>query len=285
MSNLRVPGRFRPLQLWVALLVIAVAMATAGTREVTAQTQSGSFNLSGNPESRSGAVWTFQGTVDGVSYDLAGVLMKPHGKGPFPAVIVNHGYGGSAQFLMRIVGPTLRGWGLVCIATNYTFAAGVPIGSPGGPGDTGASPANVLRLHMTYELLRRLGYVDMSRVALHGHSMGAYVEEAAAGAYPNDFRVASTTGGGMRPDRFFAGPAPGRKQLQNVRIPFQLHHGDQDATVPVAYDQHFAQFLAGLGVPDELYLYPGGHLAPRSNPEMFAREYQWYSRFGMFGGR
>jgi len=66
-----------------------------------------------------------------------------------------------------MIGPTMRSWGLVCIAPNYTHAAGVPVGKPGRASERGASEANVLRAHMTHELLRRLGYVDMARVAVH----------------------------------------------------------------------------------------------------------------------
>jgi predicted esterase len=43
-----------------------------------------------------------------------------------------------------------------------------------------------------------------------------------------------------------------------------------------------ADLLQSHGVPHELYIYPGGHLAPRSNPLMFERVRAWYARFGMF---
>jgi predicted esterase len=182
------------------------------------------------------------------------------------------------------VGPTMVSWGLVCIAPNYTHATGVPIGSPGGSGlnDRGASRVNLLRLHMTLALLGRLGYVDLSRVALHGHSMGAYLDAAAASAYPTAFRVASSTGGGVRPDRILFGPAPSPSAVRGIRIPFQMHHGDKDDVVPLDYDRHFASILDGLHVPNELYIYAGGHLAPRADPLMLERVHAWYARFGMF---
>lgn len=184
--------------------------------------------------------------------------------------------------IARTVGGTMRDWGLVCIAVNYTHATGVPRGSPGDQRDFGASRANVERAHMAHDLLARLGYVDMTRVALHGHSMGAYLNAAAASRYPKDFRVASATGGGVRPDRFFAGPAPSSGDVSGIRIPFQLHHGESDETVPLDYDEHFAHILLSHGVPHELYVYPGGHLAPRSDPLMFDRVRAWYQKYGMF---
>lgn len=57
---------------------------------------------------------------------------------------------------------------------------------------------------------------------------------------------------------------------------------NSDETVPVDYDERFAGVLLSHGVPHELYLYPGGHLAPRSNPLMFERVRAWYQKYGMF---
>ncbi|HEY2825560.1 MAG TPA: prolyl oligopeptidase family serine peptidase [Gemmatimonadales bacterium] len=272
--------------LWIAALLGAGAVAGTIPRSsltgarVVADT---GFVLSGEAESPQGATWTFRDTVGGVWYDLSGVLLKPKGSGPFPAVILSHGFEGNAALFSRIMGPVMVGWGLVVIAPNYTHASGVPIGAPGGASEPGASEANVLRAHMTYALLARLGYVDLSRVALHGHSMGAYLGVAVAGTFPRDFRVASQTGGGIRPDRVRAGPAPTAEQARGIRTPFQMHHGESDATVPVDYDVRFAQVLSGLGVEHQLHTYPGkGHLQVRADPVVLSRIHDWYAAHGMF---
>jgi dienelactone hydrolase len=102
-------------------------------------------------------------------------LLAPSGSGPFPAVIISHGNSSNVAGYSRTIAREMVGWGLVCIATNYTHAGGVPIGSPGTASEIGASPANVLRARRLVEILRGLGTVDMSRVALHGHSLGAFV--------------------------------------------------------------------------------------------------------------
>ena len=241
------------------------------------------FVIVGNPEAPTGATWTFRDTVAGVYYDLSGVLYKPSGAGPFPAVMLSHGAEGSASFYASLMAPTMVGWGLVCIATNYTHASGVPIGAPGDASQPGASQPNVLRAHMTHELLKRLGYVDMTRVALHGHSMGAYVDVAVAGAYPADFRVASHTGGGVRPGFIIAGPAPSPAQASGVTAPYQMHHGDADSTVPLSYDQRFDSLLTARGIDHQLYVYAGEtHLQVRTDTAMLARIQTWYSAHGMF---
>jgi dienelactone hydrolase len=264
------------------MLLTACARATTSST-ATQQDSTGDFRVVGDPESASGATWTFSGRVDGVGYDLTGVLLKPPGPGPFPAVILSHGAQGSAALFASMIGPTMRDWGLVCIAPNYTHASGVPRGKPGGAREPGASQANVQRAHMTHELLRRLGYVDMSRVAVHGHSMGAYVDAALVSEYSNDFRVASSTGGGVRPDFVVAGPAPSPRQVRGVRTPYQMHHGDKDTVVPLSYDQRFDSLLTALGVPHELDVYPGAdHLAVRLSPSVLDRVHAWYSAHGMF---
>jgi dienelactone hydrolase len=241
------------------------------------------FVVSGNPESSSGATWTFRGTVGGVAYDLTGVLLKPAGNGPFPAVVLSHGSDGSAAFLASLIAPTMVQWGLVCIGVNYTHASGVPLGSPGTTADVGASQANVLRAHMTHELLRRLGYVDMSRVAHHGHSLGAYVGVATIAAYPSDYRVASHTGGGVRPAFIVSGPAPTVSQGSAISVPYQMHHGDADTEVPLSYDQRLDSVLTTRHVEHELIVYPGAdHLAVRSSPATLAHIRDWYTAHGMF---
>jgi dienelactone hydrolase len=240
------------------------------------------FVLNGNPESAGGAAWTYQAQVAGISYDLQGILLKPPGRGPFPAVIVSHGAGGSAAGYSRAIARTMVGWGLVGIATNYTHASGVPIGSPGTSNDTGASTANVQRARRLVEILRALGYVDMSRVALHGHSMGAFVTSATAGAHPELFRAASHTAGGMRPD-FIPAPAPNETQIAGIRAPYQIHHGDRDFVVPLVADQLFAAVLRGRGVEHELIVHPGAdHDDLSLSEDVLERVRAWYVSKGIF---
>jgi dienelactone hydrolase len=240
------------------------------------------FTLHGDPVSSQGATWTYAGTVDGVAYDLQGILFRPQGAGPFPAVILSHGASGSANGYARGLAVEMVRWGLVGIATNYTHAGGVPIGTPGTVLDSGASQANVRRAHAAYEILRGLGYVDMRRVAAHGHSMGAFVTTALLAAYPDDFRVASHSAGGVRPNSV-PGPAPSDSQGMSVRTPYQLHHGDADDVVPIESDRRLSNLLQGSGVPHELFEYPGAaHNAVSTNSTVLARIRAWYSTHGLF---
>jgi dienelactone hydrolase len=220
--------------------------------------------------------------VAGVRYDLQGILLKPLGSGPFPAVIISHGAAGNANGYSRSIARVMVGWGLVCIATNYTHAGGVPIGSPGTSSQGGASAANVQRARKLVDVLRALGFVDMNRVALHGHSLGAFVTIATAGAHPDLFRAASHTAGGVVPDfvpDVLGVAAPTTSQASSIRAAYQMHHGDRDFVVPLAADQLFASVLISRGITHELLVYPGaGHDDVAMNPTMLDRIRAWYAR-------
>jgi dienelactone hydrolase len=272
---------------WVAVLLAGTVVACGGTTtdptRTVMQDSIGVMVVTGDAASAGGATWTFRGATGGVMYDLTGVLYKPAGAGPFPGVVLSHGSDGSAAFLASGLAPTMVQWGLVCIAVNYTHATGVPLGAPGTAANVGASQANVLRAHMTHELLRRLGYVDVTRVAMHGHSLGAYLDVAEISAYPSDFRVASHTGGGVRPDFIVAGPAPTTAEARAVHVPYQMHHGDADSVVPLSYEQRLDSVLTSTGTTHELIIYPGAdHLAVRLSPVMLAHVHDWYAANGMF---
>jgi dipeptidyl aminopeptidase/acylaminoacyl peptidase len=158
----------------------------------------------------------------------------------------------------------------------------VPLGAPGTTLEAGASQANVRRAHAAHEILRLLGYVDMRRVAAHGHSMGAFVTTALIATYPTDFRVASHSAGGVRPNSV-SGPAPSESQGMSVRIPYQLHHGDADVVVPIEADRRLSDLLRSTGVAHELHEYPGAeHNAVSNNATVLARIRSWYLQYGLF---
>ena len=269
----------------VLLGVLAAGCGGSGRSSPTAPSSPAStaaFVLQGDPESPQGATWTYKGVLDGVMFDLQGILLKPTGAGPFGAVVISHGAGGNASALPRTIAIEMRRWGLVGIATNYTQSAGVPIGAPGTADNPGASEANILRAHAVREILRTLSYVNQTRIAAHGHSMGAFLTTGLVAAYPGDFRVASHTAGGVRLPGIIAGPAPSESQAQGIRTPYQLHHGDQDTVVPIAQDQRLDAVLQASGVTHEFHVYPGvDHVGVSLDPTVLARIRGWYTANGV----
>jgi dienelactone hydrolase len=276
---------------WFVVLILATTLVATGAchrRSPTEPTPGGSipgFTLAGSPSASGGATWTYRIQDAGIAYDLQGILLAPSGSGPFPAVIISHGNNSNVSQYSRTIANVMVGWGLVCIATNYTHAGGVPTGSPGTSSEIGATTANVLRARKMLDILRGLGLVDMNRVALHGHSLGAFVGEATAGAYPSLFRAASHTAGGIRPEfvpDVIPGLAPSEAQIATIRAPYQMHHGERDVIVPVIADQLFDAALRARGVTRELVIYPGaGHDDVRFDPPVLDRIRAWYRSNGV----
>jgi dienelactone hydrolase len=273
-----------------ALLVVLAGAACGGHSPASPSppappptASSAELTFAGDPESAAGAAWTLRGEVDGRFVDLQGILLKPTGSGPFPAVVLSHGNGGRAATFGTTVGREMRGWGLVCIATNYTHAGGVPIGAPGTAAEPGASAANVARAHATLDVLARVGYVDLRRVAAHGHSMGAFVTTAFAAGHPDEIRAASHTAGGARPEQVqIIGAAPSDVVVASMRTPYQWHHGAADRVVPLAMDQLLDLALARSSAPHEGHVYPGEDHDIAQHPDVLARVRAWYAAHGLF---
>src|SRR5262245_25913925 len=262
----------------LALAVPAAAQDRATATEPLASCAS--FVVSGNPQSQLGATWTYDSTDDGVRYVLEGVLFAPPGTGPFPAVVVSHGKGGTPSAYSAAISRSFVTWGLVAIGTMYTHAPDAADAGNEPQGGDGASEANVLRAHKTRDLLSCLGTVDMTRVAAHGHSMGAFVTGQLLGTYPADFRVASHTAGGV-------GTGPNATQAAvaaQIATPYLLNHSDADLTVPLVMDQVLADILADSGVQRRLLTVPYqglSHADMAQNPLMLQRVRSWYTTHGL----
>ncbi|RKH05809.1 prolyl oligopeptidase family serine peptidase [Corallococcus carmarthensis] len=235
------------------------------------------FQVAGNPAASTGATWTYDSVDQGVHYVLKGIVFKPAtGTGPFPAVVISHGKGGTARGYSANVARTMVGWGLVAMGTTYTHAADAAGTLP--EGDEGASEENVLRAHKARDLLSCVGNVDFTRVAAHGHSMGGFVTGQLLGTHPADFRAASHTAGGVS-----AGPNSTRPDAAgNITTPYQLHHGDADTVVPLSQDQTLKSILAANGTPNALYVYAGyTHDQIPFDTTMLSRVRTWYRQHGV----
>ena len=176
----------------------------------------------------------------------------------------------------------MRTWGLVCIAVNYTHVRGALLGAPGTLLQQGASPVNAFRAHAAVTVLARLRYVDVRRVAAHGHSMGAFVTTAFVAAFPADVRVASHTSGGVLLDAIHREgmPFPSVAQARRIQAPYQWHHGLLDYAVPFLFDRRFDSVLTA---PHEGHLYRRlRHAEVATDPEVLSRVRAWYTAHGMF---
>lgn len=248
---------------------------------ISAKAQLPGFTMTGNPESTNGATWTYQQTINGIVYDLRGILFKPAGTGSFPAVIINHGTGGNSNGYSKNVAKKMVQWNYVCIATNLCHAAGVPIGSPGDTNliNFGASTNNYLRAMKCWDILASLNYVDTNCIMAFGHSRGAFLTTGLVATYPDKFSAAGHTAGGVSPQS--GSTAPTTSLAAQITCPYIIHHGDADNTVPIAMDSLLSNVFISTGTPHQFYQYSGyTHSSVSLDSLMFVRTQQWFSTYG-----
>jgi len=225
---------------------------------------------------------------------LEGILLRPTGTGPFPAIIISHGLGGNAQMMMRTRGRELQQQGFVCIATDYTHAATgrPPQGRGAGQGrfqgiagdssQFGAKPENIRRAIACVEILRQQPDVDRKRIAAYGHSMGAFLTIALAAAIPDRLAAAAITAGGVAPPgRAMA--APTTEAAEKIRTPMLILHGTADTTVVPEHSERLKQILDKNRVPNDRRLFEGvGHNLPNEQSAEVGRLMRgWFERYGV----
>lgn len=238
--------------------------------------------IKGDPQSTTGATWTYKATLNGVVYDLSGILIKPTGNGPFPAVIINHGSGGNANGYSKTIAKTMVTWGYVCIAVNLTHAGGVACGSPGNCtvfSDLGASQANILRAMKGWDILNSLTYVNDNCIMAFGHSRGAFLTTAIVGLNPTKFKAAAHTAGGISDKKGTV--APSSTVARGIRSPYMMHHGDIDTVVELPLDTALNDVLNSTGVTHILHVYPGyDHNTITYDTLMLNRTKSWFATYG-----
>jgi dienelactone hydrolase len=272
--------RALPVRVLLAGALVLAALSSSAQTGARPRVDCAAFAVSGDPHSASGATWTYHSTDLGVAFSLEGILFVPSGPGPFPGVVVSHGKGGTPYGYSASVAHVMVGWPMVVIGTMYTHAPDTQDAGNLPDGPDGASDANVLRANKARELLSCVPEVDMSHLAAHGHSMGAFVTGQLLGRYNGVFRAASHTAGGVSQGPNATTPAA----AQAIRTPYQLHHSASDTTVALAQDQTLAQILADNGVAHALYVteYPGyTHAQTALDPAMFERVRGWYQAYGV----
>jgi dipeptidyl aminopeptidase/acylaminoacyl peptidase len=218
---------------------------------------------------------------------ISGVMCVPHGEGPFPVVILNHGYIAPDKYwsgadtwyasahLARegylTISPDFRGWGESGEGNNY-FRTGLLI--------------DALNLVSS---LPSLSVADPERVGMWGHSMGAGVATKSIVVDPR-IRAAVLYGPVSADDRVYLrrwGPSradtePGdparlayRRALsdreflrrtsplfafRDVTAAVQIHQGAADDVTPPRWAEAIRDELHYWGVAVEYYAYEGqGH--------------------------
>lgn len=214
---------------------------------------------------------------------ITGMMNVPSGEGPFPVVILNHGYIPPSRFwsgadtwraadsLARqgylTISPDFRGWGGSDRGSNY-FRAGLVI--------------DALNLISS---LPSLPQADPNRVAMWGHSMGGGVTTRAividarikaailyAPVSADDGEVLARWGGGSRAatdgpldeiyrqasrDPEFLRLTSPIHYLHLASAAVQIHQGTADRTTPPQWARAIRDGLQAAGKSVEYFEYPG----------------------------
>jgi dienelactone hydrolase len=252
------------------IVLCAGALCLAASMPMPAQSLPG-FTLTGES-------WSYD-PADGGPV-ISGILSKPPGAGPFPAVLISHGKGGTAAGFALPKARVMTNWSLVCIGPNYTHA-----GSGSLPELEGWSPENGRRAAACLTILESLGYVDLSRVAVYGNSMGAFVSAGFCGAMTNRIRAAAITTGGSSGTANTNFPSPAIQEVQAVVAPFLLLHGTEDTIVPPAQSANLQFVLNSNSVPNNRILFEGIshdlHSNPATSNTVLTLIRDWFAQWGM----
>ena len=224
-------------------------------------------------------------TSDGLT--ISGILLRPRGKGPFPGIVLNHGYIDPSYYVTGQGLAREQDWlanaGFAVLHTDYRGHAG---------SDTTTRVDMESRLGYTRDAanavraLAREPWVDDDRMAMLGRSMGGGVTQDVLVAYPGlvDSAVVYASVSSRfvdnleqftaesRPDElaayydrfgtpeespgFYRGLSP-RTYFDRIEAPVLIHHGTADSTCPYRWSVQTHRLMRQAGVRATLATYDG----------------------------
>lgn len=215
------------------------------------------------------------------SATLHAMIWRPHGPGPFPAILLNHGSGRTHDELERLgpyernaetLGPVFARHGYVFL---YVFRRGVGPSTDQGEnavellhreyaahGDQGR---NALQLQLlegreladarsALNFLRKLPYVDAQNVAVVGHSFGGSLTVLLAEGEPKLRAVVIFSGAGYSFDRSPELRARLLAAIDKITAPVFFIHAENDYSLSSGKALDARREL--LGKPHRLKIYP-----------------------------
>ena len=215
------------------------------------------------------------------SASLHAMLWRPQGRGPFPAILLNHGSGRTRDDLKRLgpyernaekLGPVFARHGYVFL---YLYRRGVGPSADQGVNAVdlmnsefaahGQQARNELQLQLlenremtdaqaALTFLRALPYVDAADVAVVGHSFGGSLTVLLAEREPNLRAVVVFSGAGYSFDRSSELRARLLAAIDHVEAPVFFIHAENDYSLSSGKVLDARRGL--IGKPHRLKIYP-----------------------------
>lgn len=219
---------------------------------------------------------------------ISGIMNAPKGAGPFPLLVLNHGYIDPAVYTngrgLKREQDYLARQGYVVVHPDYR-----------NHGDSDKDPTleHGLRLGYVEDVINAikavkdadLSYVDFDRIGMLGHSMGGGIALTIAVAQPDlvdaivlfapvssDVRDNFERWTSRRPEvaraiideygqpednpRFWDDISP-VEFFDQIKVPILIHHGTVDEDVPLEWSERTDQALKKVGKDVTLQIYPG----------------------------
>lgn len=219
---------------------------------------------------------------------ISGIINVPKGEGPWPVLILNHGYIDPAVYTngrgLKREQDYLARRGYVVIHPDYRNHA---------ESDDDPETDRRFRLGYTEDVINaihavraaQLPYADAERIGMLGHSMGGGIAWQIAVAQPDlvdafvlfapvsaDARdnfekwisrrpevaqaIVATHGSPAENPAFWEAISP-LTFFKDITAPVMIQHGAADESVPLAWSQSAAEALRAVGKDVTLHVYPG----------------------------
>ena len=214
---------------------------------------------------------------------ITGLANIPAGEGPFPVIVVNHGYGSPAVYYpgydSAAIGNTLAVYGYIALMPDYRGYGG---------SDKGPNPFRIGYAVDVMNLVAQAGSLPQAaegQIGVIGHSMGGGVSlwpmvlqdevdavvlyAAMSGDIAESWRyirlmwdpeamqeeVAALGTPDENPAWYVA--ASPTEHLDRVSMPVMIHHGTDDRQVPFEWSAELAEALAAAGKDVTFHAYEG----------------------------
>jgi len=212
---------------------------------------------------------------------MTGTISLPDGPGPFPVVVVNHGYIPADRYWIGqdsgIFGDPMAAHGFISVAPNWPGYAG----SGPAPADLPPIVGQVVTALDLVSSLGSLPQADTGRIAFVGHSNGGGISEIAMVVDPrvravvlqapvsSDMADNARTWWLQRPDTLAGLGTPDsnpdgyrhlspRNYLESGEAPVLIVQGTSDHTIPAAWTNATYGALQGAGIESRLMWIDGG---------------------------